>query len=200
MIARTPPRISESAQVHPNAAIGDDVRVWGQSQVREGAVIGDGTTIGRNVYIDHDVRLGRRCKVQNNALLYWPAEISDGVFIGPGVILTNDRYPRAITPDEEVMSVDDWSPAGVTVGVGASVGAGAVILAGVHVGAWSLIAAGAVVIRDVPDHALVVGNPADVVGWVGKSGRRLNPDGDLLVDPANGTLYRHIGDALELAD
>lgn len=192
----TPPRIAATAEVHAEALLGDGVSVWDYSQVREGATVGEDTTIGRSVYVDRDVRIGRRCKVQNNALIYWPAEVADGVFIGPGAILTNDRYPRAVTPEEDLKGVDDWSPSGVQIAAGASIGAGAVILAGVRVGAWALVGAGAVVIGNVPDHALVAGNPAKVVGWVGKSGRRLVPEGDLLVDPADGTRFRLEGERL----
>src|SRR5690606_41531843 len=76
----TPPRIAPTGEVHPEAILGEGVSVWDLSQIREGAVIGDDTVIGRNVYVDRDVRIGRRCKIQNNALVYWPAEIGDGVF------------------------------------------------------------------------------------------------------------------------
>lgn len=178
--------------------LGDGVSVWDLSQVREGAVVGEDTVIGRNVYVDKDVRIGRRCKIQNNALVYWPAVIADGVFIGPAAVLTNDRHPRAVNPRGDLKGLDDWSPAGVTVEVGAAIGAGAVILAGVAIGAWALVAAGAVVIRDVPAHALVAGNPAKRVGWVGKTGHRLVEDGDLLVDPSDGTRYRVEGESLEV--
>jgi UDP-2-acetamido-3-amino-2,3-dideoxy-glucuronate N-acetyltransferase len=197
MATGTPPRIAPTAEVHPEAILGEGVSVWDLSQIREGAVIGDDTVIGRNVYVDRDVRIGRRCKIQNNALVYWPAEIGDGVFIGPGAILTNDRHPRAVNSQGEVKSLDDWSPEGVTIGAGAAIGAGAVILAGVTVGSWALVAAGAVVVRDVAAHALMAGNPARQVGWVGKSGHRLAEDGGHLVDPSDGTVYRVNKNSLE---
>ncbi len=112
-------------------------------------------------------------KVQNFAQVYEPAVLEEGVFIGPLAVLTNDPYPRAVRPDGERAGADDWVPAGVTVRYGAAVGARAVCVAPVTIGRWALVAAGAVVIRDVPDFALVAGNPARRIGWVGPAGRRL---------------------------
>lgn len=198
MATGTPPRIAASAGVHPEAILGDGVAIWDLSQVREGAAIGDDTVIGRNVYIDRDVHIGRRCKIQNNALVYWPAEIADGVFVGPGAILTNDRHPRAVDPAGRIKGPDDWEAAGVRIDTGAAIGAGAVVLAGVSIGSWALVAAGAVVVRDVPSHALVAGNPATAVGWVGKTGRRLTLERGFLVDPADGARYRETVDGLEV--
>ncbi len=106
--------------------------------------------------------------MQNYALVYEPAELADGVFIGPAVVLTNDTYPRAVNPDLSLKSAHDWEPVGVTIGEGASIGARAVCVAPVTIGAWATVAAGAVVTKDVPDHALVVGVPARRVGWVGQ--------------------------------
>ena len=119
------------------------------------------------------VELGRNCKIQNHALIYEPATLGNGVFIGPAVVLTNDTYPRAVNPDGELKSGQDWVAVGVTVEEGVSIGAHAVCVAPVTIGAWALVAAGSVVVHDVPAHALVVGNPARQIGWVGKDGRRL---------------------------
>lgn len=198
MATGTAPRVAGSAEVHPQAILGDGVTVWDLTQIREGAIVGDETIVGRNVYIDREVRVGRRCKIQNNALVYWPADIADGVFIGPAAVLTNDRYPRAISPEGAVKALDDWDPTGVRVGVGAAIGAGAIILAGVTIGAWALVAAGSVVVRDVPDHALVAGNPAVQRGWVGKTGRRLVEVDGVIVDPSDGTRYVLSGEVLEV--
>jgi acetyltransferase-like isoleucine patch superfamily enzyme len=188
--------IATTARVHPSATLGKGVSVWDLSQVREGATIGADTVIGRNVYIDHDVAIGAACKIQNSALVYWPAAVGDGVFIGPGAILTNDRRPRAVNPDRTPKGPEDWEPAGVRIDSGASIGAGAVILAGVIVGEWALVGAGAVVTRDVPAHALVAGSPASRQGWVGRSGHRLVEEGDLLIDPVDGLRYRSEGESL----
>ena len=182
-------RISDDAQVAGDVTIGDGTQVWNLVQIREGARIGADCVIGRGAYIGIGVRLGDRCKIQNNALVYDPAVIGDGVFIGPGAILTNDRLPRAISPTGELKRADDWDPVGVTVETGASIGAGAVCVAPVRIGAWAMVAAGSVVVRDVPDHALVAGNPARQIGWVGRAGRRMAVDGDVLVDESTGTRF-----------
>jgi len=182
-------RISDDAQVAGDVTIGDGTQVWNLVQIREGACIGVECVIGRGAYIGIGVRLGDRCKIQNNALVYDPAVIGDGVFIGPGAILTNDRLPRAISPTGELKRADDWDPVGVTVDTGASIGAGAVCVAPVRIGAWAMVAAGSVVVRDVTDHALVAGNPARQIGWVGRDGRRMAVDGDVLVDQSTGARF-----------
>lgn len=182
--------IAGSADVDSSASIGRGTTIWHLAQVRERAVIGENCVIGRGAYIDHGVTIGANCKVQNYALVYAPALLEDGVFIGPAAMLTNDLYPRAVNSDGSVKAADDWEPSGVVVRAGASVGGAAVILPGVEIGEWAMVAAGAVVTRSVPSHALVVGSPARAAGWVGRSGRRLEPEGDLLVDPATGEGYR----------
>lgn len=189
-------QVSPSADVDASAVIGEDARIWHLAQVREDAVIGPGCIIGRGAYIGAGVRLGAHCKVQNYALVYEPAELADGVFIGPAAVLTNDSYPRAINPDGSLKGGDDWDHVGVTVGRGASIGARAVCVAPVRIGAWATVAAGAVVTRDVPDHALVVGVPARQVGWVGEAGHPLRADGDDWVCPATGKRYRCEGEDL----
>ena len=178
MSASRDTQVAPSAVVEPGAEIGDGTRVWDLTQVRTGARIGRSCTIGRNVFVDQGVVIGDRCKVQNNALLYAPATLADGVFIGPGAILTNDRFPRAVAPDGQAKGAADWQSDGVTVAEGASVGAGAVVVAGVTVGPWSTVAAGAVVASDVPAFALVAGVPARPMGWVGRAGVRLEPTGE----------------------
>jgi acetyltransferase-like isoleucine patch superfamily enzyme len=189
-------RIAPTATVEPSATVGDGAAIWDLTQVRQGAVVGVNTVVGRNVYVDHDVVIGANCKIQNNSLLYWPSTLGDGVFIGPGAILTNDRHPRAINADGTAKGPGDWVPAGVTVDSGAAIGAGAVIVGGVHVGAWALVGAGAVVTRDVAPHSLVTGNPAVQVAWVGRSGRRLVETDDGFVDSVTGDRYRLVDDEL----
>jgi acetyltransferase-like isoleucine patch superfamily enzyme len=134
--------------------------------------------------------MGNNCKVQNYALVYEPAQVGDGVFIGPAVVLTNDTYPRAITPDGSLKSAADWEAVGVTIEQGASIGARSVCVAPVTVGAWALVAAGSVVTQDVPNHALVAGVPARRIGWVGHDGRRLEQAADgLWMSPTTGQLF-----------
>src|SRR3954453_22069430 len=150
-MTQTAPRIEASADVDDSAAIGNGTRIWHLAQVREKAVIGADCVIGRGAYLGPGVQLGDRCKVQNHALVYEPARVGDGVFVGPAVVFTNDEYPRAVTPDGRLQDHDDWTAVGVTIRTGASVGARAVCIAPVTVGRWATVAAGAVVTKDVPD-------------------------------------------------
>lgn len=158
--------------------------------------MGEHCVIGRNVYIDAGVVIGANCKVQNHALIYAPAQLADGVFVGPAAVLANDTYPRAINPDGRLKSEADWDKAGVEVGHGASIGARAVVLGGNTIGEWALVAAGAVVNSDVPARALVVGVPARVVGWVGADGRRLEVGDGQLVDASTGDRFRETPEGL----
>jgi UDP-2-acetamido-3-amino-2,3-dideoxy-glucuronate N-acetyltransferase len=156
--------------ISPDAIISPSARVWDYSQIRENAKIDENTIIGSYVYVDANVRIGKNCKIQNRALIYDPSVIHDGVFVGPGVILTNDRNPRAIQIRGEIKDASDWEKVGVEVFEGASIGSGAICIAPLRVGKWALVGAGSVVTKDVKDFALVVGNPARQVGWVGQSG------------------------------
>lgn len=144
----------------------DDAQVWPYAHVREGAYVDAGTTLSRGVYIDRFVRVGKNCKIGNYACVYWPARLGDGVFVGPHAVLTNDKYPRAVNEDGSLKSDKDWEPRGVVVEDGASVGAGAVIVAGVRIGRGAMIGAGAVVTRDVPPWAVVCGSPARTLSEV----------------------------------
>ena len=171
-------RIAPSADVSEQAQIGEGSSIWHLAQVREDAVLGRGCVVGRGAYIGPGVHVGDHCKVQNYALVYEPAHLDDGVFVGPAVVLTNDQYPRAVNPDGSLKSAADWEAVGVTLRVGASIGARAVCVAPVTVGRWATVAAGSVVTRDVPDFGLVVGVPARRVGWVGRSGAPLERDGE----------------------
>ena len=172
--------IHPTADVSPEACVGANTRIWGHAQVREGAVIGDECILGRNTYVEDGAVLGNRVKLQNNVSVYRGVTLEDGVFVGPHATFTNDRYPRAINPDGTLKGLADWTVSPTLVRRGAAIGASAVIVCGVEVGRFALVGAGAVVVRDVPDHGLVVGNPGQLVGYVCACARRLRPatDGD----------------------
>lgn len=182
-------RILESADVDDRASIGDGTSVWHLAQVRENAQIGANCVIGRGAYIGTGVHLGDNCKIQNLALVYEPAYLEDGVFVGPAVVFTNDHFPRAINADGTLKSASDWEPVGVTCKQGASIGARSVCVAPVTIGRWALVAAGSTVIRDVPDYAIVAGVPAKQIGWAGEAGHPLKQDRAGWVCPVTGKRY-----------
>jgi len=175
-IVTAPGQLAPSADVHGSAQIGARSRVWDLAQIRADARIGADCVIGRGAYVGVGVRIGDKVKIQNYALVYEPAVIADGVFIGPAAAFTNDLYPRAVTPTGAAKTASDWTPQGVVVGEGASIGARAVCVAPITIGRWAMVAAGAVVTTNVPDFALMVGVPARRVGWVGRAGVPLVPD------------------------
>ena len=181
---RREPVIDPSAQIHasadvePDVSVGPGTSVWHRAQIRRGVQIGRDGVIGRDVFIDESVTLGDRVKVQNGALLYHGVTIEDDVFIGPGVILTNDRRPRAVTPDGRPARAADWTVSPIHIGRGASIGAGAIVVAGRDIGRHAMVGAGAVVTHDVSAFALVAGNPARRLGWVCVCGERLVEDGE----------------------
>lgn len=164
--------IHPTAEVSPEAQIGDETRIWHSVQVRERVQLGQCCIVGKNTYIDFEVVVGNNVKIQNNSSLYHGLVIEDGVFIGPHVIFTNDRLPRAINPDGSLKDASDWEVGRTLVQYGASIGAGTIVVTGITIGCWALVGAGAVVTHDVPDHALVVGNPARVIGFISARGTR----------------------------
>lgn len=133
--------------------------IW-STLVSPEADIGEDCTIGVGAWIDAGVVIGPRCKIQNNALIYRGAVLEEGVFIGPGAIITNDRWPRAIGFDNELIGPDDWTLAETTIAMGASIGAGAIVIGGVRIGAYAMVGAGSVVTHDVAPFATVKGVPA----------------------------------------
>ncbi|MGP5220756.1 acyltransferase [Arthrobacter rhombi] len=181
--------IEQTADVATTSTIGENSTIWHLAQVREGAVVGNNCTIGRGAYIGPKVELGSNCKVQNYALVYEPARLADGVFVGPAAVLTNDLFPRAVNPDGSLKSSTDWESVGVTIAHGAAIGARAVCIAPISIGAWATVAAGAVVTRDVAAYSIVAGVPAKHVGWVGEAGQPLRLVGDEWVCPATGSRY-----------
>jgi UDP-2-acetamido-3-amino-2,3-dideoxy-glucuronate N-acetyltransferase len=163
--------IHPTAEVSDKAKIGAGTRIWHQAQVRENAHIGKNCIIGKSVYIDFDVNIGDRVKIQNFVSVYHGVTIEDDVFIGPSMTFTNDLYPRSFNSDYKVHPT--------RVGKGASLGANATIICGVTIGRYAMIGAGSVVTADVPDNALVYGNPANLVGFVCECGRKLRKEKEL---------------------
>ncbi|GLV57008.1 N-acetyltransferase [Dictyobacter sp. S3.2.2.5] len=165
--------VHPQAEVEEGARVGAGTRIWRQAHVRSQARIGEQCNIGKGVYVESHVSIGSRVKIQNHVSLFEGVTVEDGVFIGPHVCFTNDMFPRAITPDGQLKSADDWEVTPTLVKYGASLGAGSVIVCGVTIGEFALIGAGSVVTRDVPPHTLVFGNPARPHGHVCRCARRL---------------------------
>jgi len=165
--------IHPTADVSPEADLGEGVRIWNLAQIREGVRIGADCIIGKNVYVDFGVAIGTRVKIQNNSSVFHGVTLGDGVFVGPHVCFCNDMLPRAISPDGSLKGQDDWEVGPTTVGYGASIGAGSIILPNVTIGSFAMVGAGSVVTRSVPAYALVYGNPAAVRGYVCACGRKL---------------------------
>jgi acetyltransferase-like isoleucine patch superfamily enzyme len=175
MTAR-PARIHPTSEVSAKATIGDGSQIWLFCQVRDNARLGKGCILGKGVFIDNDVVIGDNVKIQNNVSVYHGVTIDDGVFVGPHVCFTNDKIPRAVNPDMSLKSADDWKVTETHVKAGAALGANSTIVCGVTVGRWAMVGSGAVVSKSVPDHALVLGNPARFAAWVCSCGEKVKLD------------------------
>jgi acetyltransferase-like isoleucine patch superfamily enzyme len=165
--------IHPTADVSPDAQLGAGTRVWNNAQIRERARLGANCMVGKGAYVDADVQIGSNVRIQNGAFVYHGCTLEDGVFVGPGACLTNDKRPRAINPDGTPKGPGDWEVGHIVVRQGASIGGGAILVPDLTVGRFAMIAAGAVVTRDVPDHGLVMGVPARLVGFVCVCGEKL---------------------------
>lgn len=153
--------------VNDNVVLGNNVRIFHPSLVNMyGCVIGDETQIGPFVEIQNDVTIGKRCKIQSHSFICEGVDLADGVFVGHGVMFINDLHPRAVNEAGELIGRDEWTLAKTLIGEGVSIGSNATILGGIRLGKFALVGAGAVVTKDVPDYAIVVGVPARVVGDV----------------------------------
>jgi len=159
-------KVHPTAEVSEKAKIGEGTSIWHQAQVREDAEIGNNCNIGKGVYIDTGVKIGSRCKIQNYVSVYNGATLEDDVFVGPGATFTNDAYPRAFLWDESRLGK-------TLVKKGASIGANATVICGVKIGKYAMVGAGSVVTKDVPDNAMVFGNPADFRGFVCECGHKV---------------------------
>ncbi|GAA4554217.1 acyltransferase [Amycolatopsis samaneae] len=166
------PIVQLTAVVAANARIGVRTRIWHQAQVADDTVIGADCVLGTGCYIGRGSRIGDRVKIGNHCDVFG-AIIEADAMLSPHVVLTEDRTPRATRPDGLLQGPGDWHAHPVTVRHGATVGAGARVAPGVVIGSHALVGLGAVVLRDVPAHALVLGNPARHCGWVCHCGHRL---------------------------
>ncbi len=182
--------IHPTAEIQEDARIGSGTRIWQHCIVMAGAVIGAECKLGHNVFVETDVVVGDGVTIKDNVTLYEGVTIGDRAFIGPNAVFTNVRNPRAF-----ISCKQDYQP--TIIGEGASIGANATLFCGVTVGRYALVGAGAVVIKDVADHALVAGNPARAIGWVGRAGVRL---GDDLACPETGERYEKTESGLMLED
>jgi UDP-2-acetamido-3-amino-2,3-dideoxy-glucuronate N-acetyltransferase len=169
-----------TATVDDGARIGPGTRVWHYAHVCGGARIGANCSFGQNVFVANRVAIGNKVKVQNNVSIYDDVTLEDGVFCGPSMVFTNVMNPRA-----EIERKSEYRP--TVVKRGATLGANSTIVCGHTIGEYAFIGAGAVVNRDVPAFALMVGVPARRIGWVSKAAARLGPD---LVCPIDGSRYR----------
>jgi len=175
--------------VDEGARIGAGTRVWHWTHICAGAEIGENCSLGQNVFVGNKVRIGNSVKIQNNVSIYDNVTLEDDVFCGPSAVFTNVMNPRAAIPRK-----DEYRD--TLVHRGATLGANCTIVCGVTIGAYAFIGAGAVVTRDVPDFALMLGVPAVRDGWMSRAGARLGPD---LVCPLDGSRYRLAGtEQLEL--
>lgn len=170
----------ETVCIDAGVSIGAGTKIWHFSHVMQGSVIGRACTIGQNAVIGPDVTIGNGCKIQNNVSIYKGVTLEDEVFCGPSMVFTNVFNPRA-----HIRRMDEARP--TLIKKGASLGANSTIVCGVTVGSYAFVGAGAVVTRDVPDHALVYGNPARRRGWVCRCGEKLDKH---LACPACGQHYR----------
>ncbi|HLI13653.1 MAG TPA: DapH/DapD/GlmU-related protein [Alphaproteobacteria bacterium] len=175
--------VHETAIVDAGARIGRGTRIWHWVHVCAGAEIGSGCSLGQNVFVGNKVKIGNNVRIQNNVSVYDNVTLEDGVFCGPSMVFTNVLNPRA-----EVSRKDEYKD--TVVRRGATLGANCTIICGVTIGEYAFVGAGAVVTRDVPAHALVVGTPARRIGWMSHAGERLGPD---LVCPREGRRYRLAG-------
>jgi len=179
--------VHESAYVDEGAEIGEGTKIWHFSHIMKGAKIGKNCIFGQNTHVAENVIIGNNVKVQNNVSIYTGTIIEDDVFLGPSCVLTNVTNPRAQINRHSLYEK-------TVVRRGATIGANATIVCGIEIGRYAFIAAGAVVAKDVPDYALMMGVPAKQVGWISRHGHRLkNPDADgIMTCPESGLRYKEV--------
>jgi UDP-2-acetamido-3-amino-2,3-dideoxy-glucuronate N-acetyltransferase len=176
--------VHESSYVDEPCQIGKGTKIWHFSHIMKNSIIGENCNIGQNVVVSPDVELGNNVKIQNNVSLYTGVICEDDVFLGPSMVFTN-----VINPRSGIIRKDEYRK--TIVKKGASIGANATIVCGNDIGKYAFIGAGAVVTKQVPDYALMVGNPSKKIGWMSEFGQRLNFDkSDLAICDKTGTRYK----------
>lgn len=188
-------KIHESAYVDEGVILGEGTRVWHFCHLSPGVETGTGCVFGQNVFVAPNVKIGSRVKVQNNVSIYEGCEIEDEVFFGPSCVLTNVSNPRSQVNRRSLYETTRFKR-------GCTIGANATIVCGITIGRYAFIGAGAVVTRDVPDYAMILGNPGRQKGWMSRHGHPLketDPDG-LMVCPESGFRYQLSGDTLLCLD
>ena len=174
--------IHSSAIVDEGAQIGDGSRVWHFAHVCAGSKIGDGVSLGQNVFVGNRVIIGDRCKVQNNVSVYDNVTLEEGVFCGPSMVFTNVYNPRSM-----IERKDEYRD--TLVKKGATLGANCTVVCGVTIGEYAFVGAGAVINKDVPAYALMVGVPARQIGWMSEFGEQLNLQEGCAVCSQTGSIY-----------
>lgn len=183
--------IHESSYIDDDVEIGEGTKIWYFCHIQRGARIGKYCSLGQNVNISNNVIIGEGCKLQNNVSLYEGVELENYVFCGPSCVFTNDLTPRAKYPKGR----DAYKK--TLIREGASIGANATIVCGCTIGKWALIGSGAVVTKDVPDHALMIGVPAVQKGWVCECGQILVFEDNSTDCPSCGRKYRKTNNQVE---
>jgi len=183
--------VHQSSFIDENVKIGNNTKVWHFSHLLSGTDIGDNCSFGQNCVVGPNVKIGHGVKVQNNVSIYEGVEIEDDVFLGPSMVFTNVINPRAFIVRKEEFK-------NTLLKKGCSIGANVTIVCGIEIGEYALIGSGAVVNKDVQSYSLIVGVPSRQIGWVGKSGNRLEFVEGLAVDEYDGQRYKLVDDALEL--
>ena len=160
--------VHNTSIIDNNVKIGEGTKIWHFSHIQSGAIIGKNCSLGQNVNVANNVKIGHHVKIQNNVSVYEGVELEDYVFCGPSVVFTNILFPRSEFPQKgsEFYQI-------TLVKKSASIGANATILCGITIGTYAFIGAGSVITKNVPDFALIIGNPGKQVGWVNKKGERL---------------------------
>lgn len=187
--------VHESSYVDEPCEIGDGTKIWHFSHVMRGCQIGQNCVLGQNVHVANDVSIGNNVKIQNNVSVYTGTVIEDDVFLGPSCVLTNVTNPRSQVNRHTLYEK-------TVLKRGCSIGANATIVCGITLGQYVFVAAGAVVTKDYPDYALIVGVPARQVGWMSRHGHRLPPPDQegIMRCPESGYQYREIDGAVRCLD